>query len=186
MRRGARFQRSGGVGALLVGLVAVAVGEPAGVAAGQAEAARGGAAATRAVWRPIGPSDGATVRALVFAPSRPSVVYAGLAGGGVQRSDDGGQTWRPASGPGLGDPDVNSLAVDPTHPDVVYAATALGHFFSRDGGQSWRASTPVEVRQCHAVVVDPAQPRVVFLGTDKGIYRSRDEAAGLFVYDFPH
>src|SRR5215472_15759368 len=83
------------------------------------------AATAAAAWRPIGPRHDATVSCLVIAPSNPRVVYAGLADGGVQRSDDGGVSWHPASF-GLGDPAVNGLAVDPTDPDKVYAATEGG------------------------------------------------------------
>jgi photosystem II stability/assembly factor-like uncharacterized protein len=158
----------------LQGLLAMAAWHPAAAAA--APDAPSAPTALIAGWKPIGPPDGATVQALAFAPSKPAVVYAGLAGGGVQRSDDGGATWRPASF-GLGNPVVNSLAVDPTNPDAVYAATQLGFFRSVDGGQSWHTSSPVSGLRAHAVAVDPAQPQIVFLGTVKGLFRSDNRGA---------
>src|SRR6202023_91727 len=80
-----RFQRGGAIAAVLLGLLSVAAWPPWAAAVG--------------AWSPMGPPDGATVQALAFAPSDSAIVYAGLAGGGVQRSDDGGATWRPG---GLG------------------------------------------------------------------------------------
>ncbi|HVR06524.1 MAG TPA: hypothetical protein VMW75_00625 [Thermoanaerobaculia bacterium] len=149
----------------LLGMLAPAAWQPAGRAAAPA-------AATGA-WSPIGPPDGATVQALAYAPSQPTVVYAGLDGGGVHRSDDGGATWTPA-GFGLDNPVVTSLAVDPTNPDAVYAATERGFFRSADGGRTWQTPATVGYIKAHAVAVDPARPQVLFLGTAKGLFRSDD------------
>jgi photosystem II stability/assembly factor-like uncharacterized protein len=157
MSRRACLQRGGTLAALLLGLVA-----------------RHPAAAAVGAWSPIGPPDGgATVQALAFAPSDPAVVYAGLLGGGVQRSDDGGETWRPASS-GIANPVVNALAVDPSNPDKVYAGTQAGFFRSADGGRNWQSSRPVNALRVHTVVVNPVQPQVLFIGTATGMYRSDD------------
>jgi photosystem II stability/assembly factor-like uncharacterized protein len=164
MRRRARLQGGGAIatiaGVLLLGLAAW---HPLAAAVG--------------AWSPIGPPDGATVQALAFAPSDPSIVYAGLAGGGVQRSADGGRTWRPASF-GLGNPLVNALAVDPTDADTVYAGTQVGFFRSVDGGKHWQTSSPVNGLKVHAIAVHPAHPHVLYIGTAMGIYRSANGGAG--------
>src|ERR1700724_1191234 len=102
---------------------------------------------------------------------------AGLrAGGGVQRSDDGGATWRPASF-GISNPVVNALAVDPAHPDTVYAGTQVGFFRSSDGGEHWQTSSTVNGLNVHTIAVDPAHPRVLYVGTAMGIYRSDNGGA---------
>ena len=168
MRRCARLlqvplQRGGAIAAaLLLGLLGLAAWHPLAAAVG--------------AWSPIGPPDGATVQALAFAPSDSAIVYAGLAGGGVQRSDDGGATWRPASF-GISNPVVNALAVDPVHPDMVYAGTQLGFFRSSDGGKHWQTSNPVNALKVHAIAVDPAHPQVLYVGTAMGIYRSANGGA---------
>src|SRR6202158_3824032 len=159
MRRHARLHRCGAIAAVLLGL-----------AAWHPRAAAVGA------WTPIGPPDGGTVRALAIAPGNFSFVYAGLAGGGVQRSDDLGNTWRPASF-GLKNPLVNAVAVDPTNPEVVYAGTQVGCFRSIDGGSHWQTSSPVNGLKVHTIAIDPAHPQTVFTGTAKGIYRSDDGGA---------
>ncbi|HYL06086.1 MAG TPA: hypothetical protein VE075_08590 [Thermoanaerobaculia bacterium] len=172
MRRSVRSAGSSWKAALLLALAAAAAWQPAAVAAAvQVGQAAPVASATAAAWSPIGPPDGATVQALAFAPSRPAVVYAGLAGGGVHRSDDGGATWTPA-GFGLDNPAVSSLAVDPTNPDAVYAATQRGFFRSADGGRTWQTAPTVNTLKAHAVAVDPVRPQVLYLGTAMGLFRS--------------
>lgn len=70
---------------------------------------------------------------------RPGTFYA--AGGGVFKSTDGGEGWKPV-GEGLPQ-NVSVVAVAQSDPDVVYAG-ALGPdgvavFRSEDGGESWKA-----------------------------------------------
>src|ERR1700676_2686951 len=158
-----RLRRGGPIAAVLLSLLGLAAWLPL-------------AAAAVGAWSPIGPPDGATVQALAFAPSDPAVVYAGLAGGGVQRSDDGGLTWRPASF-GISNPVVNALAVDPANPDTVYAGTQVGFSRSGDGGKHWQTSNPVNALKVHTIAVDPAHPHVLYIGTAMGIYRSANGGA---------
>jgi photosystem II stability/assembly factor-like uncharacterized protein len=88
-------------------------------------------------------------------PKNPTTVYMGTPGGenGVLKSTDGGTTWHPASSglpqqrfkdrvhPGkwltftVG---VTALAIDPAHPETLYAATGWrGVFRSTDSGKNW-------------------------------------------------
>ena len=75
-------------------------------------------------------------------------VYAAVEVGGVLRSDDGGASWALAAGsngnPDLSGPpepliypDVHDLAVHPSDPDLVFAATGGGFYRSDDGGANW-------------------------------------------------
>lgn len=59
-----------------------------------------------------------------------------IAGLGVYRSTDGGATWQ--KGTGVPD-DANGfrIAVDPSDPNVAYAATGAGLFRSTDDGTTW-------------------------------------------------
>ena len=100
-------------------------------------------------------------RRLAQSPSDPRVVYVSLKGkagetpwqAGVYRSEDGGRTWQPrvnglrqASGkPGTSDmlcSWVDTLAVHPSKPDVVYAGGATWWdatvYKTEDGGLNWR------------------------------------------------
>jgi photosystem II stability/assembly factor-like uncharacterized protein len=68
----------------------------------------------------------------------PSSIYTGSRGGGVQKSEDGGRTWRNLQLPAN---DVFSLAVSPAD-GSVYAGTEPSQLFkSSDEGKSWRELT---------------------------------------------
>ncbi len=75
---------------------------------------------------------------VVFDPSDSDIVYAGLLGGGVVKSTDGGLTWE-RTGSGLSDSAIiEGLGVGSN--DVLYAAAGFeGVFKSTNGGTTWQA-----------------------------------------------
>lgn len=78
---------------------------------------------------------------VVVDPQQPKRVYA-LAKT-AYRSDDAGQTWRPANR-GLSKAKIIALAIDPLHSQRLYAATAAGRLYVTDNGAGfWR---PAEQR----------------------------------------
>ena len=93
-------------------------------------------------WLPYSPEAGC-VRGFAFHGDR---VYAAVEVGGLLRSDDGGRTWGLVEG-SSGDPramaeggihpDVHSVAVHPSSPDLVLAPTGGGFYQSEDGGGRW-------------------------------------------------
>ena len=89
----------------------------------------------RADWFGNGPPLG--VRSMV-ATLDGSAILAAVHVGGIPRSEDGGATWTPTL-PILHD--VHELAIHPTDPNLVAAATAVGLCVSRDAGRSWRVIT---------------------------------------------
>jgi photosystem II stability/assembly factor-like uncharacterized protein len=134
-------------------------------------------AARATPWRPIGP-DGGIVETLAYAPSASQFAYAGTFGGGVFRSVDGGSSWTAANN-GLPSLFVQSLAVDPIDPAVVYAGTSFGLYVTTSGGAAW---TPLplgsaSVRpQVTMVRIDP-HPRILYAVANGGIFRSADGGA---------
>ncbi|MEW5956176.1 MAG: zinc-ribbon domain-containing protein [Chloroflexota bacterium] len=87
--------------------------------------------------------------AITYAPSDPTIVYAGSGyednrvAKGIFKSTNGGESWTSINN-GLkingitGFPHyVKSIAVHPTQPDIVFAATGSGLYKSVDGGASW-------------------------------------------------
>jgi photosystem II stability/assembly factor-like uncharacterized protein len=75
-------------------------------------------------------------------PMRPKRVYAADTAT-LYRSDDAGQTWKPAS-QGLSGAGLSALALDPRQPQRLYAATTAGALFrSDDGGEQWHALPPL-------------------------------------------
>jgi len=117
---------------------------------------------------PYSPEAGC-VRGFAFHGSR---VYAAVEVGGLLRSDDSGETWHLAEGsdgnPSFEGPpepfvypDVHSLEVHPSSPDLVYAPTGGGFYRSNNGGKTW---TLFYDCYCRAVWVDPHEPDHMILG----------------------
>jgi photosystem II stability/assembly factor-like uncharacterized protein len=122
-----------------------------------------------------------------FHPTDPRVMYCGTAPGTIFRSTDGGDHWRrlPTD---LGSDVVTmefptrtiAIALDPTHPDELYAGLEVaGVIRSLDGGSTWQAvnrglAPDVGRLDLHGVQVSAAQPGTVFISVRAGLFRSAD------------
>lgn len=105
--------------------------------------------------------------------------YAAVEVGGLLASEDRGRSWALVPGSegkptfssppkGFLHPDVHSVAVHPSDPDLVYAPTGGGFFRSEDGGASWEQRYNAYSR---AVWVDPKNPDHILLGPADGVGR---------------
>lgn len=65
-----------------------------------------------------------------------SHLYLATPGNGVLVSTDNCGSWQ-ASNNGLGNLFVNTVAIDPNNPDIVYAGTDDGAYVTYDGGATW-------------------------------------------------
>jgi photosystem II stability/assembly factor-like uncharacterized protein len=137
-------------------------------------------------WLSIGPRNvNGRVKALAVHPTDHNTVYAGAASGGVWKSIDAGQSWRP-----LWDSQdtmaVAALAVAPSAPDTVYAGTGewtpgwgpgfagTGLFSSTDGGATWAKHGTLTARRVAQVVVSHTDPNRVYVAGENGLERSND------------
>lgn len=137
-------------------------------------------------WRLIGPHRGGRVTAVSGVPSEPATYYIGTPGGGVWKTEDGGQVWKPifdhepvAS--------IGAVAVAPSDSKVIYVGTGEqaqgnGIYKSNDSGLSW---TNIGLRETHVItgiIVDPRNPEVVLVaaagdhwsGAERGVYKTSD------------
>jgi hypothetical protein len=125
---------------------------------------------------PYSPEAGC-VRGFAFHGSR---VYAAVEVGGALVSNDKGETWSLAEGsdgePDLEGPpepfiypDVHSIEVHPSSPDLVYAPTGGGFYRSHDGGKTWELLYDC---YCRAVWVDPNDPEHLILSPADGVDRN--------------
>ena len=105
------------------------------------------------IWKSIGP-EGGDVRALAIDPQTPTTVYAGIWGGGVFKSTNGGASWS-AINNGLTE-NVKVLAIDPQTPSTVYAGTEYGVFKTTNGGANWNAiNNGLTSTNVQALAIDP-------------------------------
>jgi photosystem II stability/assembly factor-like uncharacterized protein len=109
------------------------------------------------------------VRGVAVDPVTPATVYAGSLGAGVFKSTDAAASW---TNVGLRDRNIFKLAVDPKHPQTIYAATSQGVSASRDGGTTW-LNLGQRTAFVQSMVVDPRDRRVIYIGSTGGsVYRS--------------
>jgi photosystem II stability/assembly factor-like uncharacterized protein len=121
-----------------------------GISAGQPELLKSTDAGSTWATMSLGldPFDVAT---LAIDPSNTKVICAG-GFKGVLRSKDGGATWVPLNIGFGGFPDVQSLVVDPTQPDIIHAGSGAGGVFTLELDSS-PIITQAFIRKKHVVVV---------------------------------
>ena len=155
-------------------------------------------------WERLGfPERGAVVWSLVFHPTNPKIMYAGLAPVGLFRSTDGGDTWHKLAGAvspehcPMGFPTRTiGIAVDPGRPDDIYAALEVsGVIHSRDGGETWTDLSAPLIKwseqphlksrldsstdasgmiDSHAIVISGAAPGRAVLAVRMGLFSTDD------------
>ncbi len=146
-------------------------------------------------WKPIGPfSVGGRIKSVVPHPTKNGWVYVGAAAGGIWRTTDSGDNWTPIfdfeNGIAFG-----SIAIDPNHPDTMYAGTGeavssaggglggtpiylgAGLFKSTDAGTTWNLIGLRNVGTFSKVFVHPKNSNFIVAGgcyKGQGFYKSTD------------
>jgi hypothetical protein len=78
---------------------------------------------------------------------------------------------------------IRELAIHPTDPNTVYAATTpRGVYKTTDGGANWievNNGIPnlADYRQMTSVAIDPLTPTTVYVGTEAGVFKSANGGA---------
>ncbi len=121
---------------------------------------------------------------LAVDPVRPASLYAGTSGG-VYRSVDGADSWTkinhglvPAEATmasmALG---INTLLIDPTNSDVIYAGSTRGLFKTLNRGEAWTKMTvalgPLYVSSL-GVARGNTHRLILYMGTSRGMFESSD------------
>lgn len=130
-----------------------------------------------ATWERFPSFSARRVTTLAIDPLLPATIYAGTMGDAVYKSPDGGQRWLPHN-VGLKDhvSFVNQFVFHPTMNEVIYAATTVGVFYTKDAGRVWeeRMNGMKEVHIVTSLAITPTEPTVLYAGTTGGMYRSDD------------
>jgi len=144
-------------------------------------------------WRCIGPHRGGRVLAVSGVRGEPDTFYFGTVAGGVWKTTDAGQTWKPIfdSQPVAS---IGALAVSTSDPNVIYVGTGeadmrsditygAGMYKSTDAGKSWSYIGLSDTRQIGRVLIDPKDSDVVLVAAlghsfgpnaERGVYRTTD------------
>ncbi len=143
------------------------------------------AAPTFGSWVSLGPGNvGGRTRGLVIHPQDSNTIWVGGATGGVWKSTDGGQTWKPQTdfAPVLS---INSLVIDSNDPNTLYAGTGeqtqnwrgAGIFKTTDGGQTWNQLPSTNTSDFYFVnniAVSHAASSHLYAATNTGLWASSD------------
>ena len=145
-------------------------------------------------FRFVGPRVGNRIASVAGLPGDASTYYAGAASGGVWKSTDGGNHWKPIfdKQPAAA---IGALAVAPSDTSTVWAGTGEawairdsdmmgnGIYKSTDGGKTWTNMGLPESGRIGRIIVHPSNPDIVFacvLGratgpqADRGVFRTTD------------
>lgn len=144
-------------------------------------------------YRSIGPHRGGRSAAVTGVPGKPNLYYFGATGGGVWKTEDGGQTYENISDGYFGG-SIGSVAVSPSDPNVIYVgggevtlrgnvSSGYGLWKSVDAGKTWDFFGLPKSRHIPRIVINPTNPDIVYaavLGNiykptaERGVYKSTD------------
>jgi photosystem II stability/assembly factor-like uncharacterized protein len=146
-------------------------------------------------YRLIGPFRGGRVSAVAGVVQEPDTYYMGAAGGGVWRTDDGGNSWKPLWDKfSEASPSIGAIAVAPSDPKTIYVGTGEanirgnvitgnGVYKSTDEGKTWTFAGLRDSMSIGRMAVHPTDPNTVFVAAlghpfgdnqERGVFRTRD------------
>lgn len=119
-------------------------------------------------WRMIGSFRAGRVTCVAGVPGQPSTYYFGTPGGGVWKTDDGGQVWTPIFD-SVRVASIGAIAIAPSDPNIIYVGTGEqtrgdGVYRSNDGGLTWKNIGLRDVPYIQSIVIDPQNPNDVVVG----------------------
>ncbi|SDG64625.1 WD40/YVTN/BNR-like repeat-containing protein [Psychroflexus sediminis] len=144
-------------------------------------------------WRNIGPFRGGRSSAVTGVSGEPNLFYFGSSGGGVWRTQDGGQTWANISDGYFGG-SIGAVAVSEWDPNVIYVgggektvrgnvSYGYGVWKSVDAGKTWKQMGLENSRHISRIRIHPKNPDIVYAAVmgdlyksseERGVYRSKD------------
>jgi photosystem II stability/assembly factor-like uncharacterized protein len=145
-------------------------------------------------WRSIGPWRGGRSLAVCGVIDNPNLYYFGAVGGGVWKTEDGGQSWLPISDTSFKSSSVGAIAVAPSDPNIIYVGMGEaemrgnvsfgdGIYKSADAGKTWNHSGLEKSGVIQNIIVHPQHPELVYASCmgkvfgankERGVYRSKD------------
>jgi len=136
-------------------------------------------------YRLIGPFRGGRSAAVTGVPNKPNLYYFGATGGGVWKTQDGGNKWENISDGFFGG-SIGSVSVAKSDPNVIYVgggektvrgnvSSGYGVWKSLDAGKTWKFSGLKNSRHIPRISIDPNNHDIVYAGVLGNIYKPSDE-----------
>src|SRR5438270_4082485 len=132
-------------------------------------------------WQAMPDMHGKSIRAMSMSESDPDTLVVGALDG-VYRTSNGGSNWEKISPEHHAEiKNIESVAVDPRQPKVIYAGTWHLPWKTEDGGATWHSikNGMIEDSDVFSMIVDRDDSSVVYASACSGIYKS-DLAGELF------
>jgi hypothetical protein len=114
-----------------------------------------------------GKPNGSWVTPLIMHPTNTSILYAGFKR--VYKTINKGDTWTAMSAGVLdsNSEDIRFMAIAPSNPNTIYAATLTKLYATTNGGSNWSQISTLAITDNNAnisnIAVDPANPDKVFI-----------------------
>ncbi len=144
-------------------------------------------------WRHIGPFRGGRSCAVTGVPGQPNLYYFGSTGGGVWKTENGGQSWANISDGYFGG-SIGAIAVSTSDNNVLYAgggektvrgnvSFGYGVWRSEDAGKTWSAKGLIKSRHISRLRIDPKNSNIIYAAVmgnlfsdspERGVYKSKD------------
>lgn len=149
-------------------------------------------------YRNIGPFRGGRSVAASGVVGDPMTYYMGNTGGGLWKTEDGGQLWKNISDGFFKTSSVGAVAVSESDPNIVYVGmgehapravmTSYGDgvYKSTDAGKTWNYMGLQATQHISRIVIHPKNPDILFVAaqgalygpnTDRGVFKSVDGGA---------
>lgn len=148
-------------------------------------------------FRAIGPAlNSGRIADIRIHPIDESIMYVGVASGGVWKTTNAGTTWEPIFDH-EGSYSIGAVAIDPSAPDIVWVGTGEnvggrhvaygdGIYKSTNGGRTWSNMGLPESEHISKIVVHPTDSDIVWVaaqgplwtsGGERGLYKTTDGGA---------
>lgn len=144
-------------------------------------------------WRLVGPFRGGRAGTVAGVPHNDNTYYMGTAGGGVWKSQDGGNSWFCISDGFFGG-SIGAVAVSESDPNVLYVgegeqtvrgnvSSGNGLWRSTDAGANWTSIGLPGTEHIGRIKVHPTNPDIAYVAAmgnlwipnkERGLYRTKD------------
>jgi len=135
-------------------------------------------------WRCVGPFRGGRSATVTGVKGKRNLFYFGSTGGGVWKTENGGQSWQNISDGYFGG-SIGAVSVSELDPNVIFVgggektlrgnvSYGYGIWKSVDAGKTWNSSGLENSRHISRIRIHPTNPDLVYAAVIGDIYQSSD------------